>query len=143
MKIRVSLAAVAVVIATSGAGGCASSGTAAGESTASTSQKTSSRDKVTSEEILSVPGSTAYDLVYKLRPDWLRSRGTATMVGGSQNGGTLVYLDGVKMGGLDALRTINSRGINGIEWVPGNKAAMILSDVGSAAIVGAIVLTSR
>jgi hypothetical protein len=27
--------------------------------------------------------------------------------------------------------------------VPGNKAAMVLSDVGSAAIVGAIVLTSR
>ena len=44
---------------------------------------------------------------------------------------------------FDALRTINSRGINAIEWVPGNKAAMILSDVGSAAIVGAIVLTSR
>ena len=65
------------------------------------------------------------------------------MVGGSQNGGTLVYLDGVKMGGLEALRTINSRGINGIEWVPGSKAAMVLSDVGSEAIVGAIVLTSR
>jgi hypothetical protein len=47
------------------------------------------------------------------------------------------------MGGLDALRTINSRGINSIEWVPGNKAAMVLSDVGSAAIVGAIVLTTR
>jgi hypothetical protein len=143
MKISMSLATVSLAFLMSGAIGCAASGATAGKTTASTSQKTSSRDKVTSEEILSIPGSTAYDLVYKLRPDWLRSRGTATMVGGSQNGGTLVYLDGVKMGGLESLRTINSRGINAIEWVPGNKAAMILSDVGSAAIVGAIVLTSR
>jgi hypothetical protein len=138
MKIRMSLAAVAIAFTMSGATGCASGGATAGAT-----PKTSSRDKVTSEEILSVPGTTAYDLVYKLRPDWLRSRGTATMVGGSQNQGTLVYLDGVKMGGLDVLRTINSRGINSIEWVPGNKAAMVLSDVGSAALVGAIVLTTR
>ena len=138
MKIRMSLAAVAIAFTMSGATACASGGATAGAT-----PKTSSRDKVTSEEILSVPGTTAYDLVYKLRPDWLRSRGTATMVGGSQNQGTLVYLDGVKMGGLDVLRTINSRGINSIEWVPGNKAAMVLSDVGSAAIVGAIVLTTR
>jgi hypothetical protein len=138
MKIRTSFAAAVIVFTLSSAIGCASSGATTG-----TSQKASSRDKVTSEEIVTVPGTTAYDLVYKLRPDWLRSRGTATMVGGSQNQGTLVYLDGVKMGGLDALRTINSRGINSIEWVPGNKAAMVLSDVGSAAIVGAIVLTTR
>ena len=65
------------------------------------------------------------------------------MVGGSGSQGTLVYLDGVKMGGLDALRTITSRGIQSIEWVPGNKAAMILSDVGSAAVTGVIVLTTR
>ena len=65
------------------------------------------------------------------------------MVGGSQSQSTLVYLDGVKMGGLEALRTINARGLTSIEWIPGNKAAMVLSDVGSAAIVGAIALKSR
>lgn len=142
MKPGLSLVVVAV-IAVSGLSACASSGTASGGTGSSTGARASSRDKVTSEEIMSTPGSTAYDLVYHLRPDWLRSRGTATMVGGSQSQSTLVYLDGVKMGGLEALRTINSRGIQSIEWIPGNKAAMVLSDVGSAAIVGAIVFKTR
>jgi hypothetical protein len=137
---RLLAAAMVAAIATSNVTACASSG--AGNT--STSPKPTSRDKVTKDEITGTPASTAYDLVYHLRPDWLRARGTASMVGGSEGSGApLVYLDGVKMGGLDALKSISSREIQSMEWIPGAKAELVLSDVGSRAIVGAIALKTR
>lgn len=140
MDARLLVVTAALTLATGSVAACASGGAA----NTKTRQEASSRDKVSREEIEATPASSAYDLIYHVRPDWLRRRGTASMIGASQGtSGPLVYLDGVKLGGLDALRSINARDIQSIEWVPGSKAPMVLSDVGSGAIVGAILLRSR
>ena len=145
MKAARILAAVIVAsFATGSLTACASSGTTNASSSSSSAPKGQSRDKVAREEIVATPAATAYDLVYHLRPDWLRARGASSMVGGSEgSGAALVYLDGVKMGGLDALKSISSRDIQTMEWIPGSKAELVLSDVGSRAIVGAISLKTR
>lgn len=122
---------------TLGLAACASSG-------ATTKVSESSRDKVTSMEIASVPATSAYDLVNRLRPQWLRPGATSTIGGGSiQNMVTLVYLDGSRIGTLEALRSISAAGIRSMEWIPATRAAIVLTDVGTDAINGAISLKTR
>ena len=142
---RILAAAFVAAVATGSVSGCASNGTTTSASASTpVASKGLSRDKVAREEIVATPAANAYDLVYHLRPDWLRARGAQSMVGGSEgSGGPLVYLDGVKMGGLDALKSIASRDIQSMEWIPGSKAELVLSDVGSRAIIGAISLKTR
>ncbi|MGE5749568.1 MAG: hypothetical protein ACM31F_06380 [Gemmatimonas sp.] len=104
----------------------------------------SSRDKVTSIEIANTEAATAYDLVNRLRPQWLRAGGTSSIGGGSiQNMVTLVYLDGHRIGTIETLRTITAAGISSMEWIPATRAAIVLTDVGSDAINGAISLKTR
>jgi hypothetical protein len=104
----------------------------------------SSRDKVTSIEIDATPASSAYDLVNRLRPQWLRQGGTGSIGGGSiQSLVTLVYLDGSRIGTLEALRSISASGIRTMEWIPATRAAVVLTDVGSDAINGAISLRTK
>ena len=104
----------------------------------------SSRDKVTSIEIANTEAATTYDLVNRLRPQWLRAGGTSSIGGGSiQNMVTLVYLDGHRIGSIEALRTISASGITSMEWIPATRAAIVLTDVGSDAINGAISLKTR
>lgn len=104
----------------------------------------SSRDKVTSVEIDATPASSAYDLVNRLRPHWLRQGGTGSIGGGSiQSQVTLVYLDGSRVGTLEALRSISASGIRTMEWIPATRAAVVLTDVGSDAINGAISLRTK
>jgi hypothetical protein len=140
---RILAAVIVAAFVSGGATACASSG-AGSASTSSSAPKASSRDKVAREEIVATPAATAYDLVYHLRPDWLRARGAQSMVGGSEGSSApLVYLDGVKMGGLEVLKSIASRDITSMEWIPGAKAELVLSDVGSRAIIGVIALKTR
>ncbi|HMA20506.1 MAG TPA: hypothetical protein VKO87_06860, partial [Gemmatimonadaceae bacterium] len=87
----------------------------------------SSRDKVTSIEIANTEAATAYDLVNRLRPQWLRAGGTSSIGGGSiQNMVTLVYLDGHRIGTIETLRTITAAGISSMEWIPATRAAIVL-----------------
>ena len=115
---------------------CASSGTQ--------NVAESSRDKVTSIEIDATPASSAFDLVNRLRPHWLRQGGTGSIGGGSiRSLVTLVYLDGNRVGTLEALRSISAAGIRTMEWIPATRAAIVLTDVGSDAINGAISLRTK
>jgi hypothetical protein len=104
----------------------------------------SSRDRITSVEIASTPGTSAYDLVFKLRPHWLRAGATGSIGGGTMtNQVTLVYLDGSRLGTLDALRSITATGIKSMEWIQASRAAIVLSDVGNDPIAGAISIKTR
>jgi hypothetical protein len=99
----------------------------------------SSRDNVTSVEIDGTSASSAMDLVSKLRPHWLRQGGTASIGGGSITSQvTLVYLDGNRLGGVDALRSISAGGVRSMQWIPATRAAIVLPDIGSEAIAGVI-----
>ena len=104
----------------------------------------SSRDRVTSAEIAATPGTSAYDLVFKLRPHWLRAGSTGSIGGGTvTNQVTLVYLDGSKIGTIEALRSITSAGIKTMEWIQASRAAVVLSDIGNDPIAGAISIKTR
>ena len=104
----------------------------------------SSSDKVTSIEIDQAPSNNVYDLIYRLRPHWLRAGATGSIGGGtSRNQVTLVYLDGNKLGGIETLRSLSASGIKSMEWLSASRASVVLSDIGSDPIAGAISLHTR
>lgn len=63
------------------------------------------RNVLTAAELASMPGETLYEGIQRLRPEFLRGRGQLSIEDPS---GSLpvVYLDGMRVGGLDVLRTI-------------------------------------
>ena len=63
------------------------------------------RSLVTQAEILEHRFETLYDAIQALRPNWLQTRGTNSL---TQNPTVVqVYLDNTRLGGVDALNTIN------------------------------------
>ncbi|MBW3552427.1 MAG: hypothetical protein KY466_02890 [Gemmatimonadetes bacterium] len=89
---------------------------------------------ITSEELRALEGvSSAYDAVQRLRPRFLRGRTGTFGTGGAndplsrtssaaEQSTVVVYLDGVRFGGIDALRRINVDGVREIRFVPGRDA---------------------
>jgi hypothetical protein len=90
------------------------------------------RNLITAEEIATRPGEgNAYDLIRSLRPAWFNTRGVASGnlsgngIGGvTDNAGIAVYLDGVKMGGLDQLRSIEADRIQEMRLLSASDATM-------------------
>ncbi|HEV2131130.1 MAG TPA: hypothetical protein VGR27_08505 [Longimicrobiaceae bacterium] len=100
--------------------GCAPS--AAGNGTQRTSEV------ITAEEIATVEVNNALEAVQRLRPQLLRSRGTATVRSAGPEGqrtviattsGTelAVYVDDVRMGGVEARRNLSARRVREIRYV--------------------------
>lgn len=58
--------------------------------------------------------TNAYELVRNLRPLWVESRGTDSF---RDPGVVQVYVDGMRMGSVDVLRTLSTSGIYYMEWV--------------------------
>ncbi len=61
----------------------------------------------------------AYALVQALRPHWLRTRGSTSIVTHEQ---VQVYQDGTRIGGPGALRQISTRSIHAIQYYDGRSA---------------------
>jgi hypothetical protein len=123
------------------AAGCASSSGGSSPKVAEASP-----DRVTSAEIEATQGvSNAYDLVRRLRPRWLQSSaGTASISGGQIRGQVLVvYLDGNRLGGIDALRQLSSSGIKSMQYYDAVRAATVLREIGNEPISGAIVVNTK
>ena len=118
---------------------CASSGTSAPSKV-----RESSPDRITSVEIEASGGAqTAYDLVRRLRPRWLQSGATGSIGGGRVSQQVLlVYLDGNRLGTMDALRTLSASGIKSMQYYDAVRAATVLREVGSDPISGAIVIST-
>ena len=124
-----------------GGAGCASS---SGGSTTQVAE--ASPDRVTAAEIEATQGvSTAYDLVRRLRPRWLQSSGGTASIGGGRITGQIlvVYLDGNRLGSIEALRTLSSSGIKSMQYYDAVRAATVLREVGSDPISGAIVISTK
>ena len=104
----------------------------------------SSPDVITSIEINATPVPTAFDIVSRLRPNWLRAGRTGSIGGGSVSSLViLVYLDGQRLGGIDMLKTLTAAGITSMRYLDATRAATILHDPGSEAISGAIVISTK
>ena len=100
-----------------------------------------SANRLTSDEIAEVVALTAYEAIQYARPQWLRQRGlragaTPTM----GNAGTVVYLDGVRVGGLDELRRLRADTVALMEYLSPSDAT---NRFGTNHDYGAILVTTR
>jgi hypothetical protein len=139
MQRSIALLALATALATALAA-CASGGASGG---ASTGVGNSTSDRLSATEVANIGGTTAYDVVSRLRPRWLRANATGS-ISDVRSQVTLVYLDGQKLGGLEALKTVSASGIQSMQFLDAVRAATVLTDIGSDPVAGAIlILTSR
>lgn len=79
------------------------------------------RNVITLEEIEAQPTSTAYELVQRIRPNWLRVRGPNS-IRSSNPSLPLVYIDGVRSGDLDALYRVSTQIVREIRFINGRDA---------------------
>lgn len=96
-----------------------------------------SPDRITRAEIEEAGPSSAYDLVQKLRPLWLRNRGSTSF---TQESDVVVYVDGTRSGGRDELRAIITDTVESLEYYDARRAT---SRFGPGHVDGAILVRMR
>jgi hypothetical protein len=101
MKRAIAVAALAIAFA-----GC-------GGKSAPTGALRTSADLITREEIMKQPVENVYDAVQRLRPGFLRARSTATRT----TAYPVVFVDGIRRGDPETLRTIPTRGVDEIRYI--------------------------
>lgn len=99
------------------------------------------RSVLTLEEIQAAKGIgwTAHDLVAQLRPEYLRSRGTSSLRDLRPPTAT-VYLDGVRYGNVETLRTMSGDQIESIQYI---NAADATTRFGTDHVGGALLIKTR
>jgi hypothetical protein len=130
----------AVLMLLAGSLGCASSGTQASDP--SGSRATRSPNMISAEEIAATPAGNAYDLIVRLRPQWLRVSGVQSIGGGTARQGALVaYLDNVLLNRFDELRSVDAGSIKSIRYLNAEQATAL--DTRGGLVVGAVVVATR
>ncbi len=92
-----------------------------------------SSEVITAEEITAIQVGTAFEAVQRLRPQFLRYRGTTTLSNSAPEGqptgranvsGTelVVYVDNVRVGGINVLHNITSERVREIRFLPARDA---------------------
>jgi hypothetical protein len=114
--------------------GCASS---------ATTRAQSEPDRITSTEMSGSNATNAYELINRVRPNWLRRTAPGSLSGGVRSQVVLVYIDGTKYGELSTLRSLGISGLKSIQWLDAVRAGTLLPNIGSEPIAGAIVITTR
>jgi hypothetical protein len=100
-----------------------------------------SRNEITRAEIVATDVSTAYELVERLRPQWLVPRGRPSF--NTPNLGILVYQDSYRLGGVEVLRQIPVEDLHTLTYLDGATASSTLAGIGSGHVAGAIVLSRQ
>jgi hypothetical protein len=115
---------------------CSSAGTTAGHGSSF-----DKRNIITFEEIKAAktPGSSAWDLIAQVRPTFLRTRGTKSLRDLTQVR-AVVYLDGIRYGNLESLRSLNAEDIREIEFMDSGDAT---TRFGTDHLGGAILIRTR
>ncbi len=72
-------------------------------------------------DIADVNAINAYEAVSRLRATWLRPRGVTSL---SLRHGVKVYLDGMRMGGVEELRQLDAKSIGSIQHLDGVEATL-------------------
>jgi hypothetical protein len=98
------------------------------------------RNVITEEEIRTVPASNLYDLVSKIRPSMLRSRGQSTLGGSTASDYPLVYVDGRQYGDISSLRSLIPSQVSLVRYYDPTTAA---GRFGMTAGSGVIDVTTR
>ena len=80
-----------------------------------------SRHVLLGDEIQAASVATAYQAVARLRPEWLHRRGQMSIRDPSA-GAVVVYLDGLREGGANALEGIAAETVLAMEYLNGSEA---------------------
>lgn len=97
----------------------------------------SSRDVIGEEEIRELGRLTAYQVVQRLQPQWLRPRGVDSF---NSEFGVVVYLDGQRVGGVDALRRVSAPNVQEIRRLDSRQATI---QYGTGHPSGALLVITR
>jgi hypothetical protein len=91
---------------------------ACSSATSTAGSPTERRNTITSEEIknASNPGWSAYDLISKVRPEWLRSRNPQTLREPDPIY-AVVFLDDIEQGELESLRDITISRVASVQFI--------------------------
>lgn len=130
MKVPVSRAALSVLV-TLLIGGCSAA------SSNGSGGPRGSGDVITAEEVEATNRSTAYDAIRARRPAWLQRRGVQSI---NLQGDIVVYVDGTRAGGPEALHQIH---VSAIEEVRYFDASSATQRWGTGHGFGAIQVTTR
>ena len=115
--------------------GCA----AAGEGGTAESPR-ANRNVITQEEIAASGASNLYDVVQRLRPQWLRAGATTSWAGGG--GAVVVYQNNTQLGDVDALRSLTPGFAASIRFMDGTTASNTLPGLAGRTVHGAIVIST-
>jgi hypothetical protein len=95
-------------------------------------------DYLSRDDLTAVAGqSNLYDVLHAQRPNWLVARSQNSFM---NPGRVQVYLDDVRIGGVDQLRNISMQGIDHVQWYDPITAS---SRWGLNHEMGAIVVSTR
>lgn len=92
--------------------GCASGGA---------STQSSSPDTITQAELSGLEHLSAYEVVRRLHPNWLRARGQDSF---RTKATPRVYLNGVSTGDVGSLRSVSARAITRIDYLDARAATL-------------------
>ena len=96
--------------------------TSCATSTQSASQgRSGGRNLITAEELAAAAERNVFDAVQRLRPNWLRPRGTETALGSVP---VVVYVDGMRRGGVDALSSLRLDEVTELRFLDGPDATL-------------------
>ena len=99
-------------------------------------------DYITSVEVAATPVANVYDLINRLRPQWLRTGAPGSIRNNTRSQVVAVYLDDARIGDLQSLRSISTSGVESLRYYDATRAATVLRNPGSDPIAGAIVITT-
>lgn len=101
----------------------------------------STADYITSLEVAATPVANVYDLISRLRPQWLRTQ-PGSIRGNTPNQVIAVYLDDARIGDIQTLRTVSTSGVQSLRYYDATRAATVVRNPGPDPIAGAIVIST-
>jgi hypothetical protein len=79
------------------------------------------RARISESEIVASTATTGLELVQRLRPQWLRTRGQDSLRNGSS---LVVYVDARRVGGVNVLGQIPVKDMREVQYLDGREATM-------------------
>lgn len=98
-----------------------------------------SRNAIVQAELAANSDLSAFEVVRRLRPGWLRYRGQSVLTGPEREG-LRIYLDGSFYGDADTLGQLQARNLEELRFLDSRQATLRF---GTGHTVGAILVTTR
>lgn len=95
---------------------------------------------ITREELATANASNLFDAIRQLRPRWMDRGGPTALLSPSAQSGLMVYVDRVREGGIDALRSIPLTMVESVRFLTASQAE---GEFGLDNIRGAIHVITR